>query len=172
MYTTLQPLSRLQCRNSRHLFAIGHKRAPPFRHARRRWQPVEAFATPSAISVDDAVARLAGRLPAPPPLPPTPTQSTVTAILPFLLKVAVFDKAATWRIVTASALLLVSKVTGLMAPLFLKHSVDALGGNPVSHRAALAATSALLIWGLCRALNSVAKELQGPVFTPVAQVLV
>ena len=131
---------------------------------------MHAFATPSSISVDDAVARLAGRLPAPPPLPPTPEHSTVAAILPFLLRVAVFDKAATWRIAIAATLLLVSKVTGLMGPLFLKHSVDALSGNPVTHRAALAATSALLVWGFCRGLNSVAKELQGPIFTPVAQV--
>lgn len=144
----------------------------PFRRpATTQWQlRPQAFATPSSISVDDAVARLAGRLPAPPPLPPTPTSSTVTAILPVLLRTAVVDKAAKWRIAAAATLLILSKVTGLMAPLFLKHSVDALGGtSPVTHRAALAATSALLMWGLCRTLNSLAKELQGPVFTPVAQ---
>lgn len=122
-------------------------------------------------------ARPTGRLPAPPPLPPTPSSTALKDVLPYLVRIAITDTTATWRILTAAALLIVSKVTGLLAPLFLKHSVDALStttpspaiAGTVTHRAAVAATSALLVWGLCRALNSVAKELQGPVFTPVAQ---
>jgi hypothetical protein len=58
---------------------------------------------------------------------------------------------------------------GILAPLFSKQAVDALSGA-LTHRAAIAATTALLVGGLCKVCNAVAKELQGPVFTPVAQV--
>ena len=55
-----------------------------------------------------------------------------------------------------------------MAPILLKRAVDGLGG--VVNQAAVDLTvRALLLSGACRILNSLAKEAQGPTFTPVAQ---
>ena len=58
---------------------------------------------------------------------------------------------------------------GLAAPVFLKQAIDALGVGP-TQAAVNAAVAALLISGACRVLNSLAKEAQGPIFTPVSQV--
>ena len=58
-------------------------------------------------------------------------------------------------------------VTGLMAPLYFKKAVDALSSQ--THVAAQAAVMALLWSGGCRIVNGLAKELQHPIFTPVAQ---
>ena len=58
---------------------------------------------------------------------------------------------------------------GIYAPICLKKAVDALGG--VVNQAAVHRTvQALLLSGLCRVFNTLAKEAQGPMFTPVAQV--
>lgn len=56
---------------------------------------------------------------------------------------------------------------GLMAPLYFKKAVDALATQ--THVAAQAAVMALLWSGGCRIVNGLAKELQHPIFTPVAQ---
>ena len=58
--------------------------------------------------------------------------------------------------------------TGLAAPVFLKRAIDALGATP-TQAAVHAAVIALLLSGACRVLNSLAKEAQGPLFTPVSQ---
>lgn len=52
--------------------------------------------------------------------------------------------------------------------MYLKRAVDALGGV-VTEAGVRACALALLASGACRIANSVAKELQGPVFTPVSQ---
>lgn len=57
---------------------------------------------------------------------------------------------------------------GLMAPLYFKKAVDALASQ--THVAAQAAVMALLWSGGCRVINGLAKEMQHPIFTPVAQV--
>ena len=54
-----------------------------------------------------------------------------------------------------------------MAPLYFKQAVDALSSQ--THLAAKAAVVALLWSGACRIVNGLAKEIQHPVFTPVAQ---
>ena len=60
--------------------------------------------------------------------------------------------------------------TGIYAPICLKKAVDALGG--VVNQAAVHRTvQALILSGACRVANSLAKEAQGPMFTPIAQVL-
>lgn len=56
---------------------------------------------------------------------------------------------------------------GLMAPLYFKKAVDSLATQ--THVAAQAAVMALLWSGGCRIVNGLAKELQHPIFTPVAQ---
>lgn len=61
------------------------------------------------------------------------------------------------------------RCTGIYAPICLKKAVDALGG--VVNQAAVNRTvQALLVAGACRIANSLAKEAQGPMFTPIAQV--
>lgn len=55
-----------------------------------------------------------------------------------------------------------------MAPLYFKKAVDALASQ--THVAAQAAVMALLWSGGCRVINGLAKEMQHPIFTPVAQV--
>ena len=54
---------------------------------------------------------------------------------------------------------------GLLAPVYFKHAVDAMGQNAVQMTIA-----ALLTSGLCRVVNGVAKEIQHPCFTPISQV--
>ena len=56
---------------------------------------------------------------------------------------------------------------GLLAPVYFKHAVDAMGTR--NGAAITAAVAALLTSGLCRIVNGVAKELQHPFFTPVSQ---
>jgi hypothetical protein len=56
-----------------------------------------------------------------------------------------------------------------MAPIFLKNAVDALG-NVVNEAAVTRTVNALLLSGACRILCSLTKEMQGPCFTPIAQV--
>jgi hypothetical protein len=63
-------------------------------------------------------------------------------------------------------------VAGLAAPVYLKKAVDALGGAVISRTALNACVAALLLSGACRIFNGITKELQGPVFTPVAQVCI
>ena len=58
--------------------------------------------------------------------------------------------------------------SGIMAPILLKRAVDALGGV-VNQQAVNLTVQALLLSGACRILNALAKEAQGPTFTPVAQ---
>ena len=65
--------------------------------------------------------------------------------------------------------IMVSYCAGIYAPICLKKAVDALGG--VVNQAAVHRTvQALLLSGVCRVFNTLAKEAQGPMFTPVAQV--
>ena len=54
--------------------------------------------------------------------------------------------------------------------MLLKQAIDALGGSSPTQAAVRAACVALLMSGACRVLNSLAKEAQGPLFTPVSQV--
>lgn len=56
-------------------------------------------------------------------------------------------------------------VSGLMAPVYFKHAVDAMGKSAVA-----ATVAALLTSGLCRIVNGIAKEMQHPCFTPISQV--
>lgn len=55
-----------------------------------------------------------------------------------------------------------------MAPLYFKQAVDNLASG--THVAGKAAIIALLWSGACRLINGIAKEVQHPIFTPVAQV--
>ena len=65
--------------------------------------------------------------------------------------------------------IMMSHCAGIYAPICLKNAVDALGG--VVNQAAVHRTvQALLLSGVCRVFNTLAKEAQGPMFTPVAQV--
>lgn len=65
---------------------------------------------------------------------------------------------------------MLTKRAGLMAPIYLKRAVDALGGT-VNESAVMTTVYALLLSGACRILCSLAKEAQGPCFTPIAQVV-
>ncbi len=64
--------------------------------------------------------------------------------------------------------MMLSCCAGLLAPVYFKHAVDAMGTR--GGAAITAAVAALLTSGLCRIVNGVAKELQHPFFTPVSQV--
>ena len=114
-------------------------------------------------------------------------------VVPYLSRLAVSDKQLYWRLAVSLTFMIVSKaageqacivhnymthvtqkihqamLTGLMAPLFMKRSVDALSGT-ITQLAVRASVLALLWSGACRVVNSVAREAQGPIFTPVAQV--
>ncbi|KAK9905738.1 hypothetical protein WJX75_005420 [Coccomyxa subellipsoidea] len=104
----------------------------------------------------------------PPKLPPTPSSSKLLDVLPYLVKLAVSDRQLWWRLGASVFLMLLSKSSGLMAPIFLKNAVDALG-NVVNEAAVTRTVNALLLSGACRILCSLTKEMQGPCFTPIAQ---
>ena len=61
-----------------------------------------------------------------------------------------------------------ARAPGLAVPLYLKRAVDALSGT-VTDVSIRACAIALLASGGCRVANSITKEMQGPVFTPVSQ---
>ncbi len=105
-------------------------------------------------------------------LPPTPSGATLGAVLPYLARLAFSDPGLYWRVAVAFLLLFISKASGLLAPLYFKHAVDALaaGAGAVPGTAAAAATTALLLSGACRMIGAVAKEVQHPIFTPISQV--
>lgn len=63
-----------------------------------------------------------------------------------------------------------SKAAGLASPFYFKRAVDALSSGGGTATVASAAAAALVLTGLCRAVSGIAKEMQGPVFAPVAQV--
>lgn len=101
---------------------------------------------------------------APLPLPPTPKSSNFMDVFPYLAKLALSEKTLYWRLAAALALMVLSKVAGLMAPVYFKNAVDAMGKSAVP-----ATVAALLTSGLCRIVNGVAKEIQHPCFTPISQ---
>jgi len=126
---------------------------------------------------------------APTTLPPVPQAATLGALMPYLVKLALGEGQLYWRVAGALVALVVSKAAGLLAPVYFKLAVDALTARAMATTAATAAataattassalwlpgvvpaaTAALLISGLCRALSALAKELQHPLFTPVSQ---
>ena len=95
-----------------------------------------------------------------------PSSSELVDVLPFLARLALVDSQLVWRMLFALGLVIVSKAAGLMAPLYFKQAVDALSTtiNPIP-----LATAAIAFHGLARAINSLAKESQAIIFTPVAQ---
>ena len=122
-----------------------------------------------------------------------PSQCHRSQVVPYLSRLAVSDKQLYWRLAASLTFMIVSKAAGeqacivldytprvtqktqramhigLMAPLFMKRSVDALSGT-ITQLAVQASVLSLLWSGACRVVNSVAREAQGPIFTPVAQV--
>ncbi len=105
-----------------------------------------------------------------------PPSSELVDVLPFLARLALVDSQLVWRMVFALGLVIISKAAGLMAPLYFKQAVDALsttGQAAVSLSLAGGvvplATTAIAFHGLARAINSLAKESQAIIFTPVAQ---
>lgn len=108
----------------------------------------------------------------PAPLPDPPTAGTLAQVLPYLLRLAFGEAQLSWRLAAALALLVTSKAAGLAAPFYFKRAVDAMSSGFVAAGgggAAQAAAAGLVLFGACRALSGVAKELQGPVFAPVSQ---
>lgn len=140
-----------------------------------------------------AAARVKSEVPRPQQLPPPPKSTSLWHVLPYLTKLAVSDAQLYWRLGLAFALMIASKAAGkhapndyvsdktvrqhilntcccfagLMAPLYFKKAVDALATQ--TNVAASAAVMALLWSGGCRVINGICKELQHPIFTPVAQ---
>jgi ABC-type transport system involved in Fe-S cluster assembly fused permease/ATPase subunit len=106
--------------------------------------------------------------PSPTPLPTTPKAATLEQVLPYLARLAVGEPQLYWRVAGALVALLLSKATGLMAPVYFKDAVDALSLSG-THRHLTSALIALLLSGLCRAASALSKELQHPLFTPVSQ---
>ncbi|GMH35638.1 hypothetical protein BSKO_03506 [Bryopsis sp. KO-2023] len=98
------------------------------------------------------------------PLPDPPSKATLGKILPYLTKVALTERKLYWRLAGALLCMVVSKVSGLVAPVLLKDAVDALAASNVR-----LAVGAVLLAGSYRLLSGVAKEVQYPIFTPISQ---
>lgn len=113
-----------------------------------------------------------------PHMPSTPKSATLTSVMPYLGKLALQDGNLYWRVGAAMVALVVSKLAGLLAPICFKSAVDMLtnGGTSVGigtpgivGRVMPTVTMALVLNGLCRGVNALAKEAQHPLFTPVSQ---
>ncbi|CAD7699830.1 unnamed protein product [Ostreobium quekettii] len=100
-------------------------------------------------------------------LPEPPKTAGLLDVIPYLGRLALTDPALYWRVGLAMTCLVLSKTAGLVSPFFLKQAVEVLG--PMTPAAAKAAALACLLAGLCRVVSGIAKELVGPLFTPVAQ---
>lgn len=104
-----------------------------------------------------------------------PRSATLVDILPYLVRLALHDARVIWRIGFATLAMVISKAAGLMAPLYFKEAVDRIGSSSpaVMHGAEggmlTAVGMALILHGVCRAVNALAKEAQHPLFTPVSQ---
>jgi ABC-type transport system involved in Fe-S cluster assembly fused permease/ATPase subunit len=99
-----------------------------------------------------------------------PASSELTDVLPFLGRLALVDSQLAWRMLFALGLVIVSKAAGLLAPLYFKQAVDLLSATPAAPVASLSIiTSALVFHGIARAINSLAKESQAVIFTPISQ---
>ncbi|CAK0783343.1 hypothetical protein CVIRNUC_006542 [Coccomyxa viridis] len=142
---------------------------PEFLRVRQPRTVCQAAAAVSLDAEDDPRALLEGTSKTrPAKLPEPPKGTSLFAVLPYLCQLATADRQIWWRLGGASVLLLASKASGIYAPICLKKAVDALGG--VVNQAAVHRTvQALLLSGVCRVFNTLAKEAQGPMFTPVAQ---
>ena len=100
-----------------------------------------------------------------------PHSATLVDVLPYLVRLALHDASLVWRIGFATMAMVVSKAAGLMAPLYFKHAVDLISSPPSLAQGGWITTvsMALVLNGLCRAVNALAKEAQHPIFTPVSQ---
>jgi hypothetical protein len=135
--------------------------------------PAAAAAALTLEDADPGAARepdaLAAPYQPPVPLPPTPHAATLSAIWPYLARLALGEAHLYWRVAGALIMLVASKAAGLMAPLQFKVAVDALGGGGAPGAAVPAAVAALVAAGAYRAGAALSKELQHPLFTPVSQ---
>lgn len=67
----------------------------------------------SQFSYDENIAKYAGRLEAPPALPPVPRTASLVDVMPYLFRIAISDAKMWWRMWLAGLLLVISKVTGV-----------------------------------------------------------
>jgi len=90
---------------------------------------------------------------------------TIRIILPYLWPAGA--QALRTRVIGAMLLLVAAKIANVIVPIFYKHAVDALTGDPAK---LIAVPVALLIaYGAARVLSQAFGELRDAVFTPVAQ---
>ncbi|WPT13144.1 ABC transporter B family member 25 [Picochlorum sp. SENEW3] len=102
-------------------------------------------------------------------MPPVPASATLVDVLPYLLQLALCDPSVVWRIGVAMGALVVSKAAGLLSPLYFKSAIDMLTGDAVAFTWISSVSMALVLSGVCRGVNALAKEAQHPIFTPVSQ---
>jgi ABC-type transport system involved in Fe-S cluster assembly fused permease/ATPase subunit len=99
-----------------------------------------------------------------------PASSELIDVLPFLGRLALVDSQLAWRLLLALGLVVVSKAAGLVAPLYFKQAVDGLSASPAAPIASMSIITAAIVYhGIARGINSLAKEAQAIVFTPVSQ---
>ncbi|GJP48473.1 hypothetical protein CLOM_g7750 [Closterium sp. NIES-68] len=107
---------------------------------------------------------------APAPLPPSPKDSSILGVLPYLWRLAADDRSLRWRILVALLLLVAGKTAGLAGPLMFKRALDALtNAQGLTRKAIIAALAALVVSAASKAVSAVSTELRNIVFTPVGQ---
>uniref|UniRef100_A0A1D2ABS2 ABC transporter B family member 25, mitochondrial n=1 Tax=Auxenochlorella protothecoides TaxID=3075 RepID=A0A1D2ABS2_AUXPR len=101
-------------------------------------------------------------------LPTPPDSASVKDLFPYITKLALSQSTLYWRLGVALVLLVGSKAAGLYSPLLFKQAIDALsaGATPT---AVQTASMALVLSGAARALSSLTREAQHPIFTPISQ---
>lgn len=102
-------------------------------------------------------------------MPGVPKTATLVDVLPYLVRLAMCDTSVVWRIAVAMGALVVSKAAGLLSPLYFKAAIDMLTGEAVAFSWISTVSMALMLSGVCRGVNALAKEAQHPIFTPVSQ---
>jgi len=125
--------------------------------------------TPSPLLVDASERREGDSM-----MNAVPRSATLLDVLPYLVRLALYDSSVAWRVGCATMAMVLSKAAGLMAPLYFKSAVDILSGNMYAVSSgflsiAPTVSMALILNGICRAVNALAKEAQHPIFTPVSQ---
>lgn len=171
-FTGIQPLKPLPLSNTTNI----HSRATFAAIRHRTLHPIAAshalsFKSNGNPNYDEAgpAFQIPKSATLPSPLPPSPKSATLLEVMPYLAKLALGESNLYWRLGAALTLLIFSKATGVLAPIYFKQAVDALSSSGTAQAMMKAAVAALLLSGACRAASGLSKELQHPLFTPVSQ---
>ncbi|KAJ7546425.1 hypothetical protein O6H91_08G039900 [Diphasiastrum complanatum] len=104
------------------------------------------------------------------PLPPPPTEVSLSTVLPYLWRLAAGDTNLGWRLIVALGLLIVGKAFGLIGPVLFKWAMDILAEaskSPLSKSGVHAVVLALAASALSKAISAGLNEMRYIIFAPL-----